>query len=174
VRATHGEVMVWRMEPIEAYFHSSCGGQTESGAEALGRPKPYLQPVACGCGELARNSWTRKLPGSAFGALAKDLEDVRVLERTATGRARKVELVTAKGRRVVTGVELRRVVGYDKIRSLHFEPGRQAGAFTFTGRGFGHGAGMCQWGAKGYADQGWDYRRILAHYYPGAELRRMY
>lgn len=40
--------------------------------------------------------------------------------------------------------------------------------FQFTGRGYGHGIGMSQWGAKGMADAGWDYRRILGHYYQGS------
>ena len=45
-----------------------------------------------------------------------------------------------------------------------------AATFVFEGRGWGHGVGMSQWGARGYADHGWDYRAILAHYYPGTTL----
>jgi stage II sporulation protein D len=42
-----------------------------------------------------------------------------------------------------------------------------------TGHGWGHGVGMSQWGAYGYARHGWDYPRILAHYYPGTQLGRV-
>ena len=42
------------------------------------------------------------------------------------------------------------------------------------GKGFGHGAGLCQWGARTYAEQGWDFRKILLHYYPGTELQTLY
>src|SRR5919201_117019 len=42
--------------------------------------------------------------------------------------------------------------------------------FLLDGRGWGHGVGMSQWGAEGYARHGWDYRRILAHYYPTTRL----
>ena len=45
------------------------------------------------------------------------------------------------------------------------------GIFTFTGKGAGHGVGMCQWGAKGMADGGYSYRQILGHYYSGLFLR---
>jgi stage II sporulation protein D len=45
---------------------------------------------------------------------------------------------------------------------------------VFSGRGSGHGVGMCQYGAKGMAEAGWDYRRILQHYFSGAEITRMY
>ena len=43
--------------------------------------------------------------------------------------------------------------------------------FLIDGRGWGHGIGMSQYGARGYAESGWGYQRILAHYYPGTELK---
>jgi stage II sporulation protein D len=49
----------------------------------------------------------------------------------------------------------------------------QVRAFVFEGRGWGHGVGMSQWGAEGFAIHGWDYRAILAHYYPGTRLDRV-
>jgi stage II sporulation protein D len=48
------------------------------------------------------------------------------------------------------------------------------GGFAFAGRGSGHGAGLCQWGAAGFAREGKGYREILAHYYPGTEIAVMY
>ena len=86
----------------------------------------------------------------------------------------RVELASASGNVVVSGVDLRRVVGYEKIRSLDFEAERKGKNLELTGHGHGHGAGMCQWGAKGYAEQGWGYQAILKHYYQGAEIRKMY
>jgi stage II sporulation protein D len=47
---------------------------------------------------------------------------------------------------------------------------RAATVVVVTGRGWGHGVGMSQWGARGYALHGWDWKRILAHYYPGTQL----
>ena len=46
-------------------------------------------------------------------------------------------------------------------------------SITFSGRGWGHGVGMSQWGAKSLADAGWNYRRILQHYFPGTSLERV-
>ena len=48
----------------------------------------------------------------------------------------------------------------------------QANQFLITGHGWGHGVGMSQYGAEGLAIHGWDFRRILAHYYPGTRLER--
>jgi stage II sporulation protein D len=174
VRATGGEVLVWRMEPIEAYFHGSCGGHTESGREALGRDLPYLQSVDCPCGGLAQTSWTRRLGSKDFARVMSELPQLRVTARTASGRVKTVELVAGRTRRTLTGVDLRRLVGYDTIRSLNFDAERQGASLVLRGKGYGHGAGMCQWGAKVLAERGEGYRAILAHYYPGAELRRMY
>jgi stage II sporulation protein D len=50
------------------------------------------------------------------------------------------------------------------------QPGKPAVTFLFSGHGWGHGLGLSQWGAKGYADHGWTFDRILAHYYPGTTL----
>ena len=63
---------------------------------------------------------------------------------------------------------LRKALG---LRSTCFTVVWQSGTFSFTTRGYGHGVGMSQWGAKALAEQGADYRAILAHYYPGTELR---
>ncbi len=176
--ATAGEVLVFDHRPIEAYFHSACGGRTERGADALGRDLPYLASVNCRrCNGAPRAHWTVQvnaeelariagLPGSATAA--------RVAERSASGRAARVE-VRAGGRRAsLAAVDLRQRMGYDRLPSLAFDVREHRGAFVFEGKGSGHGAGLCQWGAAGRARAGEDYRKILAAYYPGTELIRMY
>jgi stage II sporulation protein D len=51
-------------------------------------------------------------------------------------------------------------------------PAPASAVFAVSGRGWGHGVGMSQWGANGFAQRGFDYARILAHYYPGTQLGR--
>jgi stage II sporulation protein D len=97
-----------------------------------------------------------------------------VSARSASGRAERVE-VEAGGRTAsVSAVDLRRKLGWARLPSLAFDVRPAGGAFAFEGRGRGHGAGLCQWGAAGLAREGKGYREILAHYYPGAEVVRMY
>jgi stage II sporulation protein D len=162
------------LEPIEAYFHASCGGKTESGQPALGRDLPYLQPVACPCGKLALSRWElsvsaadlRRLFGIPEGA------SLGIAARSGTGRVRTLSLGS---NRFLDAVEFRQKLGYDRVKSLGFELERvDAGGIKLVGRGHGHGAGMCQWGAKAYAAQGRDYREILLHYYPGVEVQQLY
>ena len=171
--STRGQVLTFELQPIEAYFHSSCGGQTETGLQALQRDLPYLQSVPCPCGRHPATAWTTTLSAQqledVLGQQARG--EVKVLSKTSTGRVRRLQV----GSRVLDGVEFRQRLGYERVRSLLFEvvPDGKGGV-RLTGRGFGHGAGLCQWGAKLMADSGKSYREILLHYYPGTELQTLY
>ena len=90
--------------------------------------------------------------------------------RGASGRARSVRLVTDAGAVVLTGLEIRFAMGLPESL-FTVVPGRLEGGepvFTFYGRGWGHGVGLCQNGAFGMALAGKSYREILAWYYQGA------
>lgn len=174
VEATRGEVLTWELQPIEAYFHASCGGRTEDGADALGRDLPYLKSVSCPCGDLPAARWEVTVPRRelerTFGIRDGEL---RIAGRTRTGR---VSRLVASNGRVIDAVSFRAKLGYTRIKSLSFDvtPAQNGDGLHFTGRGYGHGAGLCQWGAKVMAARGATYREILAHYYPGTELQTLY
>lgn len=172
VEATRGEVLTFDLEPAETYFHASCGGRTETGQDALGRPLPYLKAVTCGCGKLPTSHWRAELsPAEVRRLLGAPGGRVGVEGRTSTGRVR---WLTTDGRRKLDAVTFRQRAGYRNVKSLAFEVTAKGETLQLEGRGYGHGAGLCQWGAKVAADQGWDHRRILSHYYPGTELQRLY
>jgi stage II sporulation protein D len=171
VEATRGMVLTWQLQPIEAYFHASCGGRTENGVDALGRDLPYLKAVDCPCAKLPTSSWSLDLkPGDlkAFGGTKSSA--IHVQGRSPTGRARRVEV----GARSIDAVTFRERIGYMKLKSLQFEIEKAPGGWKIEGHGFGHGAGMCQWGARVYAEKGWGFEKILMHYYPGTELQTLY
>lgn len=168
--ATLGLVLTYALAPIEAYFHSSCGGRTESGMAALGRDLPYLQPVDCPCRSTKASHWSLQVPESELRARFHEGGPIVITDRSATGRARRVRV----GQRSMDGVTFREKLGYDRIKSLSFEVEHEAAGLVLEGEGWGHGAGLCQVGAKALAGQGWDYARILAHYYPGTELQHLY
>ena len=176
--ATAGEVLVAGMEPVEAYFHASCGGRTEGGLAAIGRDLPYLPAVECGrCANAPRVRWSVEIPArdlASAAGLPGEATSARVAARSATGRAERVEVEAGPRTASLAAAELRRRLGFSRLPSLAFavRPGR--GAFVFEGSGQGHGAGLCQWGAAGLAREGKTYREILAHYYPGTDVVRMY
>ena len=176
--ATAGEVLVVGMEPVEAYFHASCGGRTEGGLAAIGRDLPYLAPVVCGrCEGAPRVRWKVEVPAREVGrlvGLAGDASAARITTRSATGRAERVEIEGAGATVALSAADLRQRLGFSRLPSLAFEVRAGKGVLAFEGAGHGHGAGLCQWGAAGFAREGRTYREILAHYYRGAEVVRMY
>jgi stage II sporulation protein D len=176
--ATAGEVLAIGMEPVEAYFHASCGGRTEGGLAALGRDLPYLAPVECGrCERAPGVRWTLRLSARELAkavGLGGAATGARVAARTPTGRAEKIEVQAGDRKATLAAVDLRQRLGFSRLPSLAFEVRPAEGGFVLEGRGQGHGAGLCQWGAAGLAAEGKTYREILAHYYPGTEVVRMY
>ena len=105
------------------------------------------------------------------------LTDVRVISRGRSRRAIDLEVVGSNGTTHVRGGRIRSALGLREqlfvIERNYDENGRVTG-FTFLGRGWGHGVGMCQVGAYGLARQGFTYEQILKAYYTGIELTRMY
>jgi len=104
------------------------------------------------------------------------LLDLRVLRRGTSGRVVELEVVGSRASTVIRGFDVRRLLGLQESLMV-LEPQRDSQgrleAVVFTGKGWGHGVGLCQVGAYGMALRGSDYRAILAHYYPGTELRRL-
>jgi stage II sporulation protein D len=184
VARTHGQILVFEGRPIQALFHSSCGGRT-SAADAIwgGAARPYLQPVRdewCETDPAAAWSFsvTREEARAALGADPKTavggrLDAVTVLERDGSGRA---VLVAVDGERspLVRGEELRAVLvrrfGDRSIRSPRFDVIRDGDRLRFSGRGRGHGAGLCQAGAMARLRGGASAVSVLAAYFAGARL----
>jgi stage II sporulation protein D len=98
----------------------------------------------------------------------KDLR-FAVLSRTPTGRAIRIRVSAGGVVREVQAAEFRKAAGYAKVRALKMEIVPVTGGWRITGEGWGHGVGMCQFGANGMARRGAGFREILARYYPGTE-----
>ncbi len=175
VQETFGEVLAFEGFPAEATYSACCGGRTGSAEEVFGEKVPYLRsnpdPYCAGCpgGEWQRNVARAELEkalvraGRIRGKVARCETDAGTLVCRA-GDAR-LELRPA---------ELRRLLGPALVPAARFSIKVEKTGLVLAGRGRGHGVGMCQWGARGMAEQGSDYREILRRYYPGAELRKMY
>jgi stage II sporulation protein D len=176
VDATRGEVLVHGDAPILAAFHAASGGRTASSAEVWGRSLPYLVSVPVEGEEDPNRYWRISVDAATLGRALDDLgagvgsvQELRVLERSPSGRAQRLRLRGTRGAVEVRATDLRRVL--PRLQSTRFVVDGRAGRFTFEGSGHGHGVGMSQWGARAMAERGADYREILAFFYPGASLR---
>ena len=76
-------------------------------------------------------------------------------------------------RKRISGNELRRIVGYNKLHSTQFRVSDGGRSFSFKGKGSGHGVGMSQYGAYGLASAGKSYERIVKHYYKGVQIKKL-
>jgi stage II sporulation protein D (peptidoglycan lytic transglycosylase) len=180
VEATAGEVIYYGGEPLCAYFHSCCGGRTADPRLELNDATSRLRGAKCGyCTKSPRYRWkaSAKLPDVADALSVLDLTGLTPENIGLDGRVGRVVLHRSGGRpSAVTGPEFRRDLNRKgiKLLSTRFEVSASGGEFVFTGQGFGHGVGMCQWGSKGMADDGQSYKDILGRYYRDCKLRQRY
>ncbi len=177
-RDTAGEVLTYEGEVIETVYHSACGGETEKAKDVWDRDYPYLKSQDCPCGkESPYARWEKTFAIkeieralAAGGYSVSGISRIRILDRSDTKRVKMVKVSASSGSINIKGIDFRRLLGYSKLPSTAFEVRKEDSKFIFSGKGSGHGVGLCQWGAKVMADEGKGYREILEHYYPGTVL----
>ncbi len=204
VWATRGLIITFGGRPVNAPYHSTCGGSTAEVTEVWyrSRDEPYLRRVSDRiggsdrfyCDPSPRFRWSKTLDRTVLtSALDRYLAQyvsvpggrvgvprgVEVDGKTPSGRVAALAVRTDRGRFLLRGNDVRFVMRvpngeilnstYFSVRTERDAAGRLARA-TFEGGGYGHGIGMCQWGAIGRARAGLDFRSILSTYYPGTAL----
>jgi stage II sporulation protein D len=205
VALTRGQVLTDRGAPIDAFYYSTCGGQTADGTEAFrAATRSYLRSFAdvddqgqAYCRVSPRYRWREEWTGEGLRAMlrrtlpatvgvradrADEVRDVWVAQRTGSGRVGRLGITLRADHVMVDGPVVRQVLrpaSGDLLRSAAFtliatRSGREVTRLVAEGSGAGHGVGMCQWGAVGRSRAGQQSPGILAAYYPGATLQRLY
>jgi stage II sporulation protein D len=104
------------------------------------------------------------------GVGVSELRGLDILRTSESGRVLSLRLVTVDAPVEMSGHRFRLLVGANEIRSTKFTVRVEDTSAVFEGRGWGHGVGMSQWGARGMAMRGMTFTQILRHYYTGAEV----
>lgn len=181
VDQTQGLILTYKGEPINAVFHSTSGEYTASAKEVWGFDYPYLQSKVC--------SWDQKSPryqdtktitfAELEGRLGADAGIIAalqsggsaaiagIIDRTESGRVNKVRI----GAKTLGGLEIRQKL---ELRSTNFTIEHVADKLVFKTIGYGHGVGLCQYGANGQAKENRDFRQILTYYYTGVGIRNIF
>jgi stage II sporulation protein D len=202
IEDTRGLVTIYKDKMIDAYYHSTCGGTTDDIEDVWEKDAaPYLVTIkdddACNISKYF--SWQERFTadqlllrleqyltqerGNRF-KLDK-LTDIQITNRTPGGRVGTIVFETTGGHYIFRKEKvrwvLRRSDNTDAImRSANFTLDIKRNSegeiveVYFNGRGYGHGVGMCQMGAKGLAAKGVTFDSILALYYQGTELKKLY
>jgi len=176
VEQTRGIVLGFKGAPILAMFDCCCGGIIPAHIEDFDFNKvPYLaRTYACNfCKQSSLYSWQVSYEQAFFESLVQHyapeiarLSDVRIIKKDKAGLVREVTVKSSKRTAIIPGKKLYSLL--KEVKSFHFDVQKKSGKIIFTGRGFGHHIGLCQWGARHMVRDGWDYKSILRFYYPGA------
>jgi stage II sporulation protein D len=200
VDETRGVVLAWGEAGEERIFmaqYSACCGGRVNGAYVL-RSARRVEPLEGGqvctdCRDCPRYRWgpVRLAKSDVYAALRGrfaaaaelgGLRSIRITETTPHGRAVWAELAGPTGKTLrLRAEDIRLALLSDGppaargLYSMNCDVVDTGGAIEFRdGRGFGHGVGLCQWGAQAKARNGWSAEQILAFYYPGAKLFRVH
>ena len=168
VNSTKGQVVKYNGNYIEALYHSTSNGKTESAKEVWGQDIPYLKSVD--------SSWDKKtsaylkIENKEFNTLMKILgldidknTNIEILSKDESGRVSKIKVED----KIYTGVEFRTLLG---LRSTDFDITITENGLEIITRGYGHGVGMSQYGANEMAKLGYNYKDIINHYYQNVKI----
>lgn len=182
VRETTGQVLRWEGDLFPAFYHTESGGWTEDPRTVFAaRNMPALKAVRCEFStggphyywnldvKLADLTETLRRNDLAVGSVTA----IEISERTPSLRAAWVTVHGTRSSARIRGNDFRRMLGYDTFKSTLFAVALDGDSARFAGRGYGHGVGLCQYGAKGMAEQGYQAKQILEQYYPGTTLGQL-
>lgn len=177
VEETHGKTINYMGETIQAFFHSSSGGKTESSKDVWGKEIPYLIPVESPNEDKIMTTFfsekevtykeLKKIVNNYLGqnkvTTEKLKNKIKIISRTQGDRVNEIKIDEA----VLLGTDIRNIL---ELRSANFSLELKDKSVIFKVKGYGHGVGMSQWGAEVMAQAGKNYEEILKYYYPNTEI----
>jgi stage II sporulation protein D len=185
VRLTRGKVAAYNGRYIRAWFHANSGGKTATAADGLAfekEPTPYVVSIDDSISQQTApakdRTWTVTFSKAeiakalqTIGQKPGDFSKVEIVEKSNSGRA----LTLRMGKATVSAPEFRLAIGSTKLKSTLIDSIVVTGdKVTFKGKGYGHGVGMSQWGAKGRAEQGAKAEDIINAYFRGIEVFKIW
>lgn len=179
VNSTQGKIITYEGKPINAFFHSNSGGETEAPINVWGGSGyPYLQSVSTS-GEDAYSQYSSeaeftkkdfeekiKKVHSDFKIDFDEKDCIKIEEYTEGNRVKTIKI----GNLELSGVEVRNILG---LRSANFKVNIENDKIKFEVVGYGHGVGMSQTGADSLTKEGKNYEDIIHHFYTGVEIENM-
>ncbi len=176
VMATKGEIIVYEEHLIDAVFHSTSGGKTENSEDVWSDKVPYLRSVVSEFEESSPKlvsvqniliddfiSGLKEMDSGVAVTKKSLINEMKVLNRSEGGRILEIQI----GNKIFSGREIRERF---ELNSSNFSFDIKKNEIIFYVIGYGHGIGMSQYGANGMAENGYDYRSIVRHYYQGVEI----
>ncbi len=167
IESTAGLVIFYDGELAESPYSSTCGGETEAAHDVWGNAIPYLQSVACAWDSHAPRysasiSLSTSEAANKLDISAIDFSDMQLSYTDGGGIDQAII-----GDTVFSGTQLRSAWG---LNSTSIDILINQEDLLISTRGYGHGVGLCQYGADGMAKAGYTAEEIISHYYQGVEI----
>jgi stage II sporulation protein D len=180
VNRTRGQIMFFNGQVLPAYYHSSCGGHTEDVRNLWEHDLAPLKGVVCHfCRLHPHSTWKKNYRLKDIqeklvenGYKIGFIKGISVLDRNLSGRITVLRITARDGTSVdIPGIKFRNMIGPNAIRSNNYDVAMAGYFVDLAGKGWGHGVGMCQWGAYQMSRERYTYDEILQFYYPGTIIK---
>ncbi len=184
VERTKGEVVTYKGEYINGWFHADSGGKTAAtaaeGLEFKKESTPYIKSVEDPGHKITtpeNKAWTATFSAAevqqavekTLGKSPGSITSVSITQKGPSGRATGIKINDT----TLSAASLRLALGSEKVRSTFLEGVEfSGGQITFKGKGFGHGVGMSQWGAKALAEQGKKAEDIVKYFFKDVQIEK--
>jgi stage II sporulation protein D len=182
VNLTKGTILTYKGNIFPTYFHATCAGATEDASELWDINLPVLKGAKCDfCYRSPHYRWEnfitqrelkKKLSAAGYNDIGKILAIIPA-EKNASGRIKILSIISDRGKLKILAKDFRHIFNPQIIRSTNFEVEVEPDGALFRGYGWGHGVGLCQWGAYFMALKGTRAEEILKFYYPGTEISNL-
>lgn len=154
---------------LKAFYHSDCGGQTVPASQIWKGAYDAGTAFDPWCAQRKSNEWTYELSKDDFYQRLNIDNDSEI--KLEVGENFKKRIQSFKVSEQIFSVQkLREIFGFSQIRNSPLTVQEDENIVTFQGKGFGHGAGLCQWGTLAQVKVGRSYIQVLEHYYPKATI----
>lgn len=182
VELTKYQVLNFQGKIFPTYYHATCAGHTQDASSLWKIDLVPLRGLVCNfCVDSPHFKWHKILALSAIEKKlvacgysgVKHISSIEILDRDASDRVGSLKITSNKGIAKISAKDLRNFIGPNEIRSTNFTVRVVDQTAFFDGLGWGHGVGLCQWGAYAMARQGYRYSEILEYYYPGSVLVKL-
>jgi stage II sporulation protein D len=173
VAETSGEILTFNDKPIEAFYHSTCGGRTENPEDVFGKSYPYLKSVESNCEISPYWTWARRirLTDIEKALNLSGIKEILIKSYTSTNRVKQLDITNESGITTINATDFRKALGWSILPSTNFKMALDGDSILFEGKGYGHGVGLCQWSALQMAREGKNYKEILSFFYPGTMIQ---
>lgn len=186
-KETKGEILSLGSGKITpTFFHSKCGGKTYRPDQIWSNKVEGYESVDCPfCYSHGRKNWVKKVNTKKLKEYLNDALKTFKLGHPIHKRSKlklmpdnktysRLKLYDNDNLKIIQKSRLRSALGRDILPSNHYHIKKDKKGFVIEGKGYGHGVGMCQYGAYELAKRGYSYKQILSHYFPKHKIEKLY